>query len=1161
MSKVAPSQQKLAEKLIILNNHVVGIMTRIYSIKKACSSSDSRSKNNILSDKSLEGAMKFITKKFPNVDIRSHQNQLAAVNNLKNDILKGLTVYYHTFIDVMEIKDHFFDLMGILNTTGMFLDITVNYDLTTKFLTLYTNFISLFLLVRRIDERKAILSLYAHAYDMIHGKSDKDYGRMAQIIIDYDDPVKKLCEDFGPYVKIIHSAVMSLKSVYLQRNMSAAKWRETCIFNLAASPPQMLNPATSEKIQSEYISLEKLELWIFFGYLFSHPIMTTNQEATVWLWRPVLESNFCLTLFRDEVVMLHKTAEELFSSVKGYSKKIGEIKEARDFAVQNAPHSHRKKRDYLRSEMKNLVNILSDQPGLFGPKTLYVFMALSYARDEVYWVIRHSNNLIKKSNIDDFQDKFLGELMFYMEELRHLVRKYDDVIQRYYVQYMFGYDSLVLNETVQNLSICPEDESVILTSVVNQLSELSIKQVENKEIFDFRAMRLDWFRFQAYASVSKAPLSLKDNAALARLMNTVVFHSKCVDELDELLNETSDLSNLCFYHSNFSQAFHRCIDNMNQCYYSIAFPLICSHFVNATSDFCPEERASLRERTLTLVNTFLEDVAKKTRTVVFDIAQEQALLYEQLAPRKAALHLNQNALKRVKKKKDGKVGQNQPEIVRPGAESMRKDRLNVQKLDRCHFVLTELCNSINHRPTIKVWDHTFTPKEYLITQIENKFSRSLIQMAVNKDTNEVTQPSVLLYKVKAYMSVLQTLENYIYLDVSSIFSSILLQHSQMLDSRGETTVTTLYTQWYLEVMLRNVTNGNHVFSEMKRHFVRTGQANESSNSQNVVHINPEEYSNLTELKALAQIIGPYGMRFLNESLIWHISSQMSELKKLVANNSDALTSLRVNFDKPDQMALQYRKLEGVESVLMRMTIIGVILSFRDVCQEALNDVLQQRIPFLYGSIEDFKDHIPKETDIKVSISVNELASAAGFTCDVDPTLCSALASQKVDNRDDEYRTACLLMVFLAVSIPMLARDEKSLYDAQLVAHGNNSHTLARAINHVAAALFTVHGGSVEERLKEFLALASSSLLKLGQETDRNSTRNRESIYLLLEHIVRCSPFLTMDLLESCFPYVLLRNSYHATVRRNNNNQLNHHSTSLTRTESLSGQTNQNSSTA
>lgn len=43
--------------------------------------------------------------------------------------------------------------------------------------------------------------------------------------------------------------------------------------------------------------------------------------------------------------------------------------------------------------------------------------------------------------------------MFHMEELRQLVRIYDEVVQRYYVQFMYGYDAVVLNETVQNLSV------------------------------------------------------------------------------------------------------------------------------------------------------------------------------------------------------------------------------------------------------------------------------------------------------------------------------------------------------------------------------------------------------------------------------------------------------------------------------------------------------------------------------------------------------------------------------------------------------------------------------------------------------------------------------------------------------------------------------------
>lgn len=44
---------------------------------------------------------------------------------------------------------------------------------------------------------------------------------------------------------------------------------------------------------------------------------------------------------------------------------------------------HRERRKYLRTAMKELALILTDQPGLLGPKALFVFMGLSFSRDEV----------------------------------------------------------------------------------------------------------------------------------------------------------------------------------------------------------------------------------------------------------------------------------------------------------------------------------------------------------------------------------------------------------------------------------------------------------------------------------------------------------------------------------------------------------------------------------------------------------------------------------------------------------------------------------------------------------------------------------------------------------------------------------------------------------
>jgi NCK-associated protein 1 len=57
-----------------------------------------------------------------------------------------------------------------------------------------------------------------------------------------------------------------------------------------------------------------------------------------------------------------------------------------------------------------------------------------------------------------------------------LVRKYSQVMQRYYVQYLTGYDAIELNQMVQNLQVCPEDESIILSSICNTIQSVSVKQ-------------------------------------------------------------------------------------------------------------------------------------------------------------------------------------------------------------------------------------------------------------------------------------------------------------------------------------------------------------------------------------------------------------------------------------------------------------------------------------------------------------------------------------------------------------------------------------------------------------------------------------------------------------------------------------------------------------
>jgi len=54
------------------------------------------------------------------------------------------------------------------------------------------------------------------------------------------------------------------------------------------------------------------------------------------LWLAALESNWSIALFRDETVAIHSFVQSFFDTLKGYSKRVSEVKEAHSHATQKA---------------------------------------------------------------------------------------------------------------------------------------------------------------------------------------------------------------------------------------------------------------------------------------------------------------------------------------------------------------------------------------------------------------------------------------------------------------------------------------------------------------------------------------------------------------------------------------------------------------------------------------------------------------------------------------------------------------------------------------------------------------------------------------------------------------------------------------------------------
>ncbi|XP_066063661.1 nck-associated protein 1-like [Chamaea fasciata] len=1108
---------KLAEKLTLLNERGRGVLVRLYHLKKTCS--DPRTRPPFLGDKAMEASTKFIQKKFPHLDVRSSTQHLGPVHRDKGDIVRVLAPFYHTFLDLLEFRDHVYELLNTIDASQCFFDIHINYDFTKGYLDLVVTYVSLVLLLARTEERRLLLGLYHCAHEMSHGASEPGFARLAQMVLEYEHPLKKLPEEFGPHTKAVGSALLSLRALFERRCRDAELWRREQLLSLLGPAGDMLSPATCDSMACEYLSLEVMERWIILGFLVCPGAL--GAAPCQELWRRALQGSLFVTLVRDEAVAVHKVTEELLGGLKGYGKRVADVKECRDHAVAHSPALHRGRRSFLRGAVRELLALLEDQPGLLGPKALLVFVALSLCRDEVTWLSRHAEHVTKSKNPEDFTDSHIAELLLLLEQLRALVLRHPRVLRRYHRLYLARFDALLLSDVIQNLSVCPEEESVILSSFVSSLSALAAKEVDDNEQFDFTALRLDWFRLQAYTSVARAPLPLSSNGDVGRIMNLVVFHTRLLDQPQELLDETSDLSQLCFFPRPLERMFSLTLEEPTSLRFSIAFPLLCAHFSRCPHPMCPEEYPQLEATALGLCHKFLEELARVGGGCVLEVCAEQHNLSQQLLPKHCAATISRA---RVKKSPKQPPRKGTGDRDKPGTESQRRDRTLTTTMDKLHLTLAELSLSLNHVPKFTVFGHTVTPAEYLSSHLETRLTRAIVAMAgYNQAAQEVARPSEVLAGLVAHMGLVQRLGQLVTLDTGRLLRAVLLQQSQPRDATGQPTLTAIYTDWYLEALLRQASTGAVLLSPALQAFVTVPREEQPPFSA-------AEFSDVSEMRALAELIGPYGMRFLSENLMWHVGSQVTELKKLVAENMDTLVQLRCC--RPEQRAALLPRLTSADNVLKRMTIIGEILSFRAMAQQGLREVFSQHCPFLMGPIKGLADVVTPDTDIQDTLSVFELASAAGIPCDVDPALVAALAAHRTEGSspEEDYKVSCLLLVFVAVSLPLLAADPAAVYSPELDGFANNLHCLAKAVAQVAAALFTVHGKNIESHLKEFLLLASLSLLQLAQEPDKARVRNHDSIVLLLHLIVAESSFLTLDMLESCFPYVLLRNAFRQLSR-------------------------------
>lgn len=1253
MKKMASTkQQKIAESLFILNHRQLSVLNRLYIMK--CTLSDPATRPNFMPgvDKAFDSAWKILLKKFPVFDAKTPASTLQIFNS-QTEIVKQMSGFYYNLVDVLEVKDNVLDLLLRITVSGVKLEITVNSELTRLYLELIANYFSMMYFLTCLPDLKAILALFNLIYEQANGKTEPSFSRMAERFTDPPEAmIKNLHLDVNPHSQIIAGALASLGDLFGRRLVRAQNWRDGLFLDILSEPAKITHTALSDQLSCELLPYEMMERWVIFGYLVIYPTLTEDDDAFNRL-RLALRNSYVVVLYRDEVVHVHSLLTSFLETVwtaRSTSKRLTDIKESLSIACSQAPGVHSDRRSYLRTALRQLHSILADQPGLLGPKAFIVFWGLSYATDEIHWLLRHSCNLpLKKSvNSDDLTDLALPELLFYMEDLRNLLRTYSQVIQRFHVQLLSSYDAPGLEEYLRPvLSRLPIDEVEMFNGMLTHLHDVGeVRQALDRNaqfaLCDFSGLRLDWLRLQATLSAKDSPLNLCEYPRLAEHLHSTVFHTKLVDQLDELLRQVCDLTIFYFYRTKFEEIFIHSLNIPSQLRYTGVFPTLCTYFTQASHDLCPKERFLIGCTSATLAKKFCADIVEAICTCLFNRMDEICALVQQLAPQNAVAWLPEEILgkKREAASKSavdsshthngygtmrysdrqgtktstsnswsGSKGGTPIVKVTPGVESFRRDRAEQTQSDRTLFTLSQLCFALTYRREINLPGEVFDPRMILQSELQSRLFEGLnpsIHLGVPEKTEpairRITKPTEMLRRARALMEVLIEMEDFVRIDVVTVFTNVFGQHTQPRDpTKNLPTLTSQYAEWYSDIFMRHAYMGHFVYSPLLKSFV-------SMVSSEVVRFRAEDYADLNELRALAELIGPTGMRHICSQLVQQIGSRIDEVKKLVLQNRSTLEELRGSFDNPVKTRQLAAQLLNVDTLLSYLKEIGIALAFQSLCQEAVGDVLQSRTPFLVSTGKRIKSFMLQQAGGKLlppspgpngldanglpidydclsrlfesQLLTANLCSAMGMPTELDPGICHYLRSRRQSSASVaavsgggsggnaqvnggsvnlDYHVACLFIVFAANALPQLARAEGCKYHINLEANEGNIHCIAYAVTAIMIAMFSVlNPGDLEERSTEFLALASSNLLRLGLETSSSlvsaeisgtaplpqhhhhqqgssgsgsgsvapNSRNRDAVYLLFDHIVRLSPFLTASLQEACFPYALIRSAYH-----------------------------------
>ncbi|KAJ3030355.1 Nck-associated protein 1 [Rhizophlyctis rosea] len=514
----------------------------------------------------------------------------------------------------------------------------------------------------------------------------------------------------------------------------------------------------------------------------------------------------------------------------------------------------------------------------------------------------------------------------------------------------------------------------------------------------------------------------------------------------------------------------------------------------------------------------------------------------------------------------------------------------VEGLERMKILLRNVITALSNPLMVLVHDSEFHPFEFFLECLATKFKTNTQQKKLSSSYNsqysflmssiykiheqttessflglgkaevlegdepmafDVKRPSVFLAEVRAYLDAMQFVDHFVPVDCTEMLREVLLgqidfdsakslsdaQPDQMVyqytlkdpktkarEKNKPPSVNTnqsllvTYMVWYSEFVASKATTGNICHAPNRRSFV----------SKTHLQFQAELYTDINELKSLAELLGPTGIRFMDEKLVRIVASITASLKDVITLNQEALERLRADWDEEVKSLEALRKLRSMKEVTTKLITIGFILEFRKLLLDAVNSAFGYGCGHILSAVRTASEQystIGVEQNPEVAKALSQLSNQLGMTDMWDWSLSSAFSPIA----GDIPSTDALPHLF-AAALWSMSFDEGAIYNPYINGLENNGHCLVTAFDtlsrHLLATAAKENADIIPFSHREFVNCASTILMRLRhkatEKTEKDlQTKNLDASFLVLEKFMTASPYLSADIAEELLPTPLL----------------------------------------